>query len=286
MSEIDSQEAVVESPENVSDEQYKQYFETEGNADVSNSNETNETNPPSSDQEGPGQEVEQVEPQAQESATQQIDPVEQSYKNAFAQERKMRQQLEQQIQELQSDKTQTQEEPEEDDIDPLEKTQQDLDALKQQIQQQQTIAQVESLYNNSINQFAAKEPKFVEAFNYARESRAKELQALGYEATQVEQVIQNEHANFVYDCVNRGVDPASTLFNWAKARGYDPDAGASIEQKFEKLQAGVNASKSLSNTSGTSSNNMDLNSLVDADSDTFKSEMEKMIGGDGSNILL
>ena len=113
-------------------------------------------------------------------------------------------------------------------------------------------------------------PDYDQAIEHLVRQRASELQALGYQGQQILQVMQQERAAVLDQSLRSGRNPAETLYNLAKARGFVPKAqeqpGA---EKMDTLEAGAKAASGIDNVAGRQSKTIGIQSLIEMDDDEF-----------------
>lgn len=112
-------------------------------------------------------------------------------------------------------------------------------------------------YRKACDDFEAETPDFKAAYNHLLNSRAAELEAIGYDTPEAlhNALIADEMA-IAQMAFEKGKSPAEMLYNLANQRGYkkevaDPNKGKAAE-KLETIERGQAANKSLSSASGAS----------------------------------
>lgn len=119
-------------------------------------------------------------------------------------------------------------------------------------------------------QFKAQAPDYDAAIEHLVRQRAGELSALGYQGPQILQVMQNERAALLQQTLANGRNPAQTLYELAKVRGYAPKPVAPApEAKLETLQAGAKAAAGIDNVAGRQQKSISVQSLIEMDDDQF-----------------
>lgn len=187
-----------------------------------------------------------------------------------------------------------------------------LDALKHQTEliqkqlqqqnealtQQQQAKQAEEYQNRLIEhyrtdaaRFTQNNPDFMEAYSYMYNSRVNELQAYGYPQEQIAQIMKNEELSLVHQATQNEMSPAEVIYNVARARGYtakqaqeiaksaESTQKSEVENKFDMVAKGQEASKSLSNSGGKSEKDISLEALAEMDDEEFDKAWDKLIGG-------
>jgi hypothetical protein len=133
-------------------------------------------------------------------------------------------------------------------------------------------------YRNDAAKFTASTPDFKEAYNHLLQSRARELQALGYDTpAELEKALQNEEMSIAMMAFEKGKSPAEVIYSLAKERGYKKtDPKAAGEAKLDAIERGSGLNKSLSSTAGTSGDDeMTAERLLAMPNDEFESWCEK-----------
>lgn len=108
-----------------------------------------------------------------------------------------------------------------------------------QQQREQQVAAVVNTVQNAERTFAAKQPDYLEAVNFAKGQRAKELRLLGYDEQQAAQYLQNEGMQLAWTWLSQGHNPAERAYELAKTMGYrpaEPVDQAEVEKMHEQGQ--------------------------------------------------
>lgn len=169
--------------------------------------------------------------------------------------------------------------------------------IAQQRQQEEQIAKAtenERNFYNAITQaeqkFAAEVPDYMEAIEFAKAERLKDIRALGFEGEEAEQVLQRDVLNLSDDAFRRGINPAERFYNFAKSRGWGKETPAAATpapqapaDKIKSITQGQQAAKSLGAAPGSSAPNLTLQALADMPQDEFDKidakTWRKMMGG-------
>lgn len=121
----------------------------------------------------------------------------------------------------------------------------------EQQRQQQEWQRFQSDYRARAQEFAATNPDFGDAYQHVMASRAKELQALGYDENTILATMQQEEANAAWTAMQQGVNPAERLMEVAKLRGWAAKSGnpapAGQEQQQEQRPRDPNTGKFVEN---------------------------------------
>lgn len=172
------------------------------------------------------------------------------------------------IQEMYAPQQQPQPEPDEqvDPIGTITHLRERLARLEQGNQQysaeRQAQVQVEQLAaaaGQDVQAFKNKIPDYMEAFNYWATNRAAELQSFGVPPQQLDAVLRQEQLQIAANAFQRGVSPAQTLYQVARARGFKPGNGSISEgqdnpaaEQVERIATGQQRNQTLSGTGGGS----------------------------------
>ncbi|MCK5017379.1 MAG: hypothetical protein KAS32_09960, partial [Candidatus Peribacteraceae bacterium] len=172
--------------------------------------------------------------------------------------------------------------PEEEDIDPIEATQQEVAALRQEMQLDKTATQVQSKYESYVSNFSKDKPDYVDALTHMKERRLAAYSVIGMTKEEAESSINQEYWQTVIGCMNKGLNPAQVLYQLSEVDGYKaaaPASGNMIDEKFNQLREGVASSKSLGSTPGSDVNLSDPSQWIDSDdSDLFNKMFDEMVG--------
>jgi hypothetical protein len=286
-------EATVEvNPENLTDEQMDQYFDTQG--------ESLETPEPSSEKK------EVVESQSDEedgrSSVDKPNPNDDRKVPlaALHQERQRRQEqdrklaiLEDRLSRLQEGLTpKEQEEVLDVNENPIEYFQRENQKLKEQLeeinsfreqsvqqtQQHQQMQQFKTAYASAAQEYAKQQTDFSDAYKFVVESRMTELQTLGYDQQQAAIIAQNDEAAFVSKAFQDGVNPAERVYQLALTRGYKKQGNTQKpDVDLETIEKGVKDSKSVNAMAGSPSKPMTLESLAEMDDEEFEKNFYKIL---------
>ena len=159
----------------------------------------------------------------------------------------------------------------------LQKTGESLQEVAKQVaevRQRQEAEEVERRITaaaiSAETQFKAQAPDYDAAIEHLVKQRAGELSALGYQGAQILQVMQNERAALLHQSLQNGRNPAATLYELAKVRGYAPKPAAPpAEQQLATLQAGAKAAAGIDNVAGRQTKSISVQSLIEMDDDQF-----------------
>jgi hypothetical protein len=143
-------------------------------------------------------------------------------------------------------------------------------------------------YQKAANDFAKEQADFPEAYQHALQIRRNVYEDAGYDANQVNALLESEEAAIVERAFLSGENPAAKLYKIAKTLGYQPkakeapkketDATAKVLDSAERLAniaKGMEKNKSVSGGGGADSTPT-LTELADMDD----AEFEKMTAGD------
>ena len=158
-------------------------------------------------------------------------------------ERIKRQEVEQRLRDLESRLEKANQPPPPEFVDPLEDpaahrrwaeyqsnmTMQEVRQIKQQIEQQQVQQRVLMDVQQSEAEFAAKAPDYSDAVRHLYQTRASELQGMGYGQNEVQQQIQKD-AQAIYQAAKfLGMNPAEMAYMRAQSLGYQRNAAPKAE---------------------------------------------------------
>ena len=137
-------------------------------------------------------------------------------------------------------------------------------------QQSQAEEAVWSKYRADASEFGREEGSFQDAYNYLIQSRANELQAMGFDEKKIEAVIKNDEFGIAYQSGENNTNAAETIYKWAQARGFNPAAvaaapekGETGTEKIQRLSKSREASSSLSGGGGESGSDKISLSAID-----------------------
>jgi hypothetical protein len=164
---------------------------------------------------------------------------------------------------------------------------------KQQEQQRLQLQHVQEQFFNAVavkeREFAADNPDYYEAIEFARAERLKDIQSLGYPADEAVRMLEQDIINISDDAFARRINPAERFYGYAKSRGWGKQqAPAQAKEqppadKLKTIAAGQAAGKSLSTAPGTSQAALTLQALADMPQEEFDKidakTWRKMMGG-------
>ncbi|MGY3535410.1 hypothetical protein [Bradyrhizobium sp. USDA 4452] len=131
-------------------------------------------------------------------------------------------------------------------------------------------------YRNDAETFQKSNPDYRTAYDFLLQSRASELQAIGYDTPEaLHQALIADETAIAQMAFERGKSPAEMIYALAKQRGYakaaaDPSKGKGAE-KLDAIERGQAANKSLSNTGGNAGDaDMTAEALIAMPADEFE----------------
>lgn len=183
--------------------------------------------------------------------------------------------------------------PETDPIGALKWERQRRQAFEQDMQARQGQERLTSVYQSSAREFASKTPDFSEAYNFAINSRAKQLSALGHDNASIAETIKAEEMHLAATALNNGRNPAEVIYEFAKSYGYtgkapvaatpavaapvvDPAAAATLQK------AKAAAATSITSGGKPPKSDFDPASLADLKGAAFDAAWEKMAKQSGA----
>lgn len=280
----------------LTDQQVDKFFESGGESEISESTSSSSEENEKAESHSQSQEIESRDSSTEEMSTKQEKKV--PY-GALHEERERRKELQRQIQEV-SSKNQRMEERfqqmvdrlafpqqqaqqqmpsyEEDPVGTLRSRQEAMERfLTQQAheytqRQQQEVAQNQFInrYYSSAQAYAKENPGFADAYQHLSQARFKEYQMAGFSPEESASLVNKEEAEIVFKAYQDGVNPAERLYSLAKLRGYKESELKANEQKIDQLEKGVQASRSLSGSSGKSNKPMRLEDIAELPDDEFE----------------
>lgn len=135
-------------------------------------------------------------------------------------------------------------------------------------------------YASAVGEFEQSTPDFKPAYSHLLQSRAKELQLLGYTPTEVQDAIQAEELQIAQFSLQRGRNPGEVIYELAKERGYvkkdDKAAAEAAAAKLDNIERGQQANKSLANAGGSNGDvEMTAERLLAMPIDEFQTWIDK-----------
>ena len=287
-------EATVEvNPDNLTDEQMDQYFDTQGESletPEPESSEEKEVIDSQSDEEDGRSSVDK--PNPKDDRTVPLAALHQERQKRQEQDRKL-QVLAQRLEALQQAAMPKPEPEPEIDVNenPIEYFNRENQKLKEQleqingfhqaqaqtVQQQQSVEKFKQVYANAAKEYAQQQQDFPEAYHHLVSSRMEELQAMGYDQQRAAQIAERDEAQFVIKAFNDGVNPAERIYNLAKMRGYNQQPQAKPEVDLDTIEKGVKASRSVGSMKGSPPVGVTLEALADMSDEEFEKNFDKIM---------
>lgn len=289
---------------NLSDEKIDKFFESQGKEDIGTDTEVSDQENNNNVQEEQQSDASVSEPSKEKEVDKndKQSELDRNYKAAMQEERERRKELQRQLDE-QRNRTaqleatfqrvvekvnQPQQQPQVPDFnaDPIEALRYNQEQLQKayiqqhQIQeqrqhveaQQQVFNQFLGKYQQSATEFSQQTTDFKDAYKFLHDERVKEYKEAGFDHAQAERLFIDDELAVASKAFQDGVNPASRIYNIAKARGYQQKSAQATtqqnnQQKMDALQKGVQASKSLSGVGGKADNPMTLEALAQMNND-------------------
>jgi len=136
-------------------------------------------------------------------------------------------------------------------------------------------------YRNDAETFQKATPDYRTAYDFLLQSRAAELQAIGYDTPEaLHQALIADETAIAEMAFSKNKSPAEMIYALAKQRGYkaaapDPSKGKGAE-KLETIERGQAANKSLSSTGGSAGDaDMTAEALIAMPADEFEAWCNK-----------
>lgn len=148
-------------------------------------------------------------------------------------------------------------------------------------QQANLKQQVVGWYSAQAAEFAKETPDFGGAYQHIKQLRAAELQAMGYNAMEAKQALENDEMSVVARAYQSGENPAAVIYRMAQATGYKKSAPAG-QEKMKTLQKGVEASKTLG-VGGAAAGNPTPEQIANM-SDAEFAELKAKLGKKGQRL--
>ncbi len=134
-------------------------------------------------------------------------------------------------------------------------------------------------YAGSVRAFSQETPDFQDAYDHLAKAIDQDLIARGYEdPAERKNVMDYEEGRMVGRALQGRKDPAKLIYDYAKSRGYKPQAegeGEGDEDKLDRLKKGAKAAATLSGPKGQASTGTTLERLAELEGDEFDREWAK-----------
>lgn len=154
--------------------------------------------------------------------------------------------------------------------------------LRQQHQYEEEVKefnQLKSKYENSALEFIEQQPDFMDAYKFLEKSRINEYMALGKSRQQAAAMLQQDELYIAAEAFAEEESPAERIYNFAIARGYNPDSNKTAKpaKSLDNVEKGLKKAKSLG-TSGASNINsaLDRGAIDDMNSAEFDNYFQRI----------
>jgi DNA repair exonuclease SbcCD ATPase subunit len=196
-----------------------------------------------------------------------------NYRRAMEEERAEKRELKKELQRLKDEREQKEQPQQEEEIDdPIEALNNKLSKIESEANQQKEQQRIQNEFNafaeevsRDTRQFAESTPDYIEAYNHLVASRLDELKILGYSEGQAKEMVAQQELELAYISKQNGANPAETVYNLSKQRGFVPkldQKSAETSRKMDNMERGIAASMSLGSSSGQSDQGLSLESFA------------------------
>lgn len=146
------------------------------------------------------------------------------------------------------------------------RAQQEWANQQQLAQQRQHIVQT---YQSQAREFSERQPDFGDGYRHFVKSWTNELTMMGYTPTQANEILSAEEAKLVERASRTGENAAELVYNIAKSRGYQPKQ----KNNLGTIKEGQKAAKSMGG--GKVEDRLTLEALAEMDPDDFAKMSDK-----------
>jgi hypothetical protein len=173
--------------------------------------------------------------------------------------------------------------PETDPIGALKHAREQLRQMQEQTAQQQYAQQLNAVAYQAATTFKAQVPDYTDAYQYAINSRAQELAALGTPQDAIPSILQREELTLIDTAVRNGKNPAEAIYHFAKARGFQGKPAAP-NPALQQQKAAVAASASAGGAPAAKGE-MSINDIANLKGAAFDAAWNKLFGGNKSSMF-
>lgn len=180
--------------------------------------------------------------------------------------------------------------PETDPIGALKYAKEQLRQMQEMTAQQQYAQQLNAVAYQAATQYAQQVPDYREAYQYALQSRAQELAALGTPENAIGQILQREEMTLVDTAVRNGRNPAEAIYHFAKARGFQGKQAAPVapmaptNPALQQAKQAVAVSASAGGAPA-SKGELSVAEIANLKGAAFDQAWNKLFGGNKSSIF-
>ena len=193
------------------------------------------------------------------------------------------------------DETPAEPDPETDPIGALKHARDQLRKMQEVTAQQQYAQQLNAVAYQAATQYAQQVPDYRDAYSYAINSRARELEALGTPREAIPTILQREEMNLIDTAVRNGRNPAEAIYHFAKARGFQgktapaaapvaPVAPAAPNPALQQQKAAVAASASAGGAPAAKGE-LSVAEIANLKGAAFDAAWNKLFGGNKSSMF-
>jgi len=164
----------------------------------------------------------------------------------------------------------------------------ELSNFRDQTIQERDLSRKEQMfmqsYRGHVQEFTQSNPDFHDAYQFLLQNRKAEYEMAGYSENDVNQLLHEDEAAIVANAMKNERNPAETIYQLAKLRGYavkanqknhESDKQTKIkenEKKIHNLERGMAASRSINAAGGSNArNNLTLEDVADMSEDEIGS---------------
>ncbi len=154
-------------------------------------------------------------------------------------------------------------------------------------QEQQFVQQLTNVAYQAATDYAQKVPDYRDAYQYALQSRAQELAAIGTPPQAIRDVINREELNFVATTLQNGRNPAEAIYQFAKARGYQGKPAAPAPSATPEMQQAKQAVAASATSGGSSASKgqLSISEITNLHGAAFDSAWDKLMKSNKSSVF-
>ena len=149
-------------------------------------------------------------------------------------------------------------------------------------------------------EFASQTPDYQQAYEYLIDSRHQELAASGWtDPAEIQAFMANEAKSLAANAIQKGQNPAETVYQLAKIRGYQAKPGNVIEhsqlapakpdpaavEQLQTIERGQQQARGINRVQGQSSAPLNANTIVDMKEEEFSAWAKKATQAELRRIL-
>lgn len=166
-------------------------------------------------------------------------------------------------------------------IEQLQREQREFQQQQKEYVEREQAKQQEHHFYNAVksveSEFASKTPDYFEAAEFLKQQIANDLYNRGTDESEIQGAVTQQMQIMIAQAANVGINPAQLAYDMARTRGFKGKQAAATGavDKIDSINKGQKVAKSLSSTSGKSSHEITLESMLEMDDEELEKHWKK-----------